>query len=863
MAVRAFTKVLFKQGQSLLDGLLQKSYLPRWRFPKQKVVNVADLGTKGANTNVSQSGAHNWLGQYAWKTLASDLRKRAAWQFSGRAAGRSFASGQRWLLFPAYGFVGLGLANKPVSAKEIDSNLDAITHQVKGMFEPAKDQDSTGETNSESAPCGRLIARGSRVALYKLHKQEESEDEAGAEEEEVKLEDLVPEKDLEDFQKKAWSTEETVDEVTEEAKIHVACEEVLPTDKPSVIGLHFTTDDGRQFQISLQVAPGITQPVSLHNVAVDGATVQASGSPSRKIKQMLSEAMVEEKTTKSETKAMAPETSFALPPYESMQSIEIIPKSKEVPSIVSDVLSDTAFDPNIRILPMEGSLTVPTQDSMKQETKPSDSASLDVSVNSDITIIDDTLELDLDFPDLEEPVFLDDLADDPLGDLKFVNHYEAINYLQTSNDGAYLLMTYFPVQDDDDMLSLNLLETGEQMWEAYDELLMGRSSSSSPAKQTTDTHNTTQSTTPQSNNTEDTSSGTKANENFHKVTQDEVKVAEKQELQSEPGGEELLMNENMQVSGENGVTSETYVEVSQKQIIKQGPNWSNRVPTTSELPSHPSITLVESSDDLMMNSDNVKVLQDELSTNTLSLLESVALFSQIADAVSHIDQNALIFRGLSSADILLSGESPWASVSLVVDKSRLYDKVTPRHLSYRDAVTCTAGNQSTNPSPQAQVILQSSDPGFSDESFVIRSLALIGLELFGARSPLANQDEDVLEWGYPPHIPAVFQRLLDAMLKTSSHKVFSCHLLSYCMHLLLWCPQSYFQGHDLVASKSKVTGWLTTFSAVTYLKSRSFEKSSVEIKLSEVIKLKMKLGFLSDLDSVTLSEAVKVVSSFI
>ena len=64
------------------------------------------------------------------------------------------------------------------------------------------------------------------------------------------------------------------------------------------------------------------------------------------------------------------------------------------------------------------------------------------------------------------------------------------------------------------------------------------------------------------------------------------------------------------------------------------------------------------------------------------------------------------------------------------------------------------------------------DPGYSDESSVVQALALLGLELFGARSPVANESAASLgAWTYPAHVPEVFMRLLDAMMKSNAHKV--------------------------------------------------------------------------------------------
>jgi len=825
MAVRAFTKVLVKQGQSLLDGLLGKSHLPRIKLPKQKAVNVADIAAKTSKCPTQPVARESWLRQYAWKTLASDLRKRAAWQFSGRAGGR-LAEGQRWLLFPAYGFLGLGLASKPVSADEVDTGFDTVTNQIKGMFEK-----NAGRDTDTDSPCGRLIARGSRVALYKLDTPTPEVDEKIQE----SCEEIAEESEIYE------EAEESLPEEDSNDKVSFECKKPLPCDVPTCVNLNFTTEDGRSFSVAINVAPGETHPVALDSVSIDGKVTKYCN-PSVKIEKMIGEAMHE--STHQENSHEQKQMSDYLAPYESLnsQSIEVI---NEGHSIVSDVLSEEgvpALDPCMPILSYDHNPEL----GISNDVSPSLS-----STASDITIIDDTMELDLEFPDLEEPIFLDDLADDPLRDLTFVNHYEAINYLQTSNDGAYLLMTYFPEATDEDMLtSLSLPDTGENLWDAYEEIFHGKTPASKQAEANSAAISHCKSS--------DAQDGTQEAGSFHKLTTSEIteaKTLEKISTEVEPGGGKLEMTENVEAVDEN--TAEIYVEVSQKKPEKNEENWINRVPSTKLPTAHPNIMLLPRGGSQMSSpEEEAKLLQEELTTSTLSLLESVVLFTQISDAVAHLDQQGLVLRDLSSADVYIAGESPWRSAALLVDRSRLYDKICPRHLSYSNAVKRPGAA-----CDQPKMIPLAHDPGFSDESSVVDSLALLGLELFGARSPLADQSKAHMKtWTYPAHVPEVFMRLLDAMLKSNAHKVFSASLLSYSLHLLLWCPQSYLQDRDPLSCKAQVVRWLSTFSAVTFLKSKSTDN---EVKVNEEVKQQMKMTFLSTLDGLILSNAVKIVQTVI
>jgi len=63
-----------------------------------------------------------------------------------------------------------------------------------------------------------------------------------------------------------------------------------------------------------------------------------------------------------------------------------------------------------------------------------------------------------------------------------------------------------------------------------------------------------------------------------------------------------------------------------------------------------------------------------------------------------------------------------------------------------------------------------------------------------------------------------------------------------------------------VTCKAQVMRWLSTFSAVTFLKSRS---SDNEVKVNEEVKQQMKMTFLMTLDGIILSNAVKVVQTVI
>ena len=134
MALRAFTKVLVKHGKAAFEGLCRKGDGTILKVPKQlpkgpqRLVNLPRKSAKG------EPAVRDWVRRYAWETLAADLRRRAAWQVTGSGTSRAFSAGQRWLLFPAYAFVGLSLTagkTPSLSAEEVDRGFDNVTEQIK------------------------------------------------------------------------------------------------------------------------------------------------------------------------------------------------------------------------------------------------------------------------------------------------------------------------------------------------------------------------------------------------------------------------------------------------------------------------------------------------------------------------------------------------------------------------------------------------------------------------------------------------------------------------------------------------------------------------------------------------------------
>ena len=267
--------------------------------------------------------------------------------------------------------------------------------------------------------------------------------------------------------------------------------------------------------------PSGSVPVSIKEVSVDGTkmtlTPDLHASPpqsSEHIEKLLSEAMKEEQvnrespsrisesyeTIPSHERADMMRESYVLPQYESLSestsfhgdssqtspgtpSIEVISESN-VSSPVNENLSLTGSNLVIKPPVAESSASTTTQNIVGKET----------SLDSDIVIIDETVELDLQNQDMDDPIFLDDLEEDPLDDLTFLDENEAMNYLQHGYEGGYLLMTYFPPQDD--VTSLSLPDTGENLWDAYEELFLSCGSTPTKGKVTgkTDECNDTAST---------------------------------------------------------------------------------------------------------------------------------------------------------------------------------------------------------------------------------------------------------------------------------------------------------------------------------------------------------------------------------
>jgi len=838
MALRAFSKVIFRNAKAAFDGLLQRSeaVAPAARLPKQ-IQAVAKY--KSSNQQVVNKDNY-WIRNFAWKTLAADLRRRAGWQLNG-IANKGVGAGQRWLLFPAYAFVGLAFSSGQqtnLSAEEVDQELSTTTKHIKSMFGAGlKGSKCSAESGGDECRSGRLIARGKRAAVYKVETSKQEN-----------LESSVVE-DVGSSQGEDSPTEETpvpeqvaeADQLQTKPGITLQCPETVPADQPSKIAVKFTTSDGRQYDVQLQIAPGSSVPVSVANVSVDGEVSSKEGGVH--VETLLQEAM-QDSTSRTSTpcREEAQPVEEPLQPYLHLSISELGEVSPMRESSSIEVITDSdlqQFDGE------ESTFGVIERGANMSFT----------SLDSDIEIIDDTLELsmnqkDADNPLSEDPIFLDDLQEDPLADLEFINDKEAMSYLNNGHEGSYLVMTYFPYQEE--MTSLSLPDTGENLWEMYDELFLN-----SPKKLL--------------NPDCDGAVTVDSCVNVSMATEDDTVIVHKRDssngarlklnvMPSDDTHTRLPPEPAYSHAGGSGdlLASEYHDALPNTPQADANAIWLNRWPSDRAMEVHPNIArphFMAASENTTTQARYDCTLEERLSEGLPSVLESVAIFTQITEAVAFLENQGFIYRDLHVCDVMLTGPAKWPHVILLDSGGRIYDMCGPKHLTYRDAVVHWTGDCSAVQPVQSPSL---SNAGEDDRRKVIADLARMALAVFGCnRSNSTIEEENNIS--LPSHIPGVFQQLIKALIQSDAHKKFDARVLCCILHLLLWCPQRYFVPEQPRNSKHQVAQWLCTFAATTWMKRSAMSRDASTVPQQETVRLQLKSNFLSNLDTTIIHNALNYI----
>ncbi|XP_014209707.1 serine/threonine-protein kinase PINK1, mitochondrial [Copidosoma floridanum] len=199
---------------------------------------------------------------------------------------------------------------------------------------------------------------------------------------------------------------------------------------------------------------------------------------------------------------------------------------------------------------------------------------------------------------------------------------------------------------------------------------------------------------------------------------------------------------------------------------------------------------------------------------------SILLFTQLLEAITHMNSHNIAHRDLKSDNVLLdiSEESDNCPTLVITDFGCcLADKNHGLHLPYNTLDIDKGGNAAL----MAPEII-SAEPGpFTSLNYTKSDLwtaGTIAYEIFGLKNPFYGTKEKPMLKNYsykeedlpplPESVPVIVSALIKNILSRSTYKRLSVDMAATVMQLYLWAPSSWLQADCKIPSSNEILQWL-------------------------------------------------------